>query len=444
MAGSGEVSVGDLPRPELPPGAQRDLVAALHALHHEAGWPSLRALAREAGCFAHRLLDGVLLPRLPYLGVLEPVVEAMGGDTEEFRRVWVAATGSAAPGQVAARITGRRSDLAVSRRHLESSNGLLLVVGEAGIGKSRLVETAESQAHEVLVAKGACLPLSAQVPLLPVTDALRHLFEADGGQRFKEALADCPLYVGPALCRLLPELDDLVPAPPVPDDGWWRQRLFSAVGALLSALATARPTAVLLEDLHWRTRPPSTWFGICSAASTVPTGGQLPAGRPGYRLRDRRLAGAGPAAPGGDHDRARAAHPGRERRAAGTPRRVRVSARDRPDSPAFGRTPVRRAARAVGGPCHADRTVGRPARPTTCRPLTGRVGDHRRPGHRGSTAEPAAELRTVCRPHAARADRRVARAGRPPPDEDRRARRPTAAPAPRRGCTPTPGRRRGE
>src|SRR4051794_15800994 len=212
-----EVSVGDLPRPELPPGAQRNLVDALHALHHEAGWPSLRALARKAGC-SHTTISTVLSsPKLPAWGILELVVEAMGGDVGGFHRLWLTASGPAAPADSAARIAGRVSELVVLRRHLESGSGLLLVAGEAGIGKTRLVEAAASQATDVFVASGACLPLSEQVPLLPITDALRDLFEADGGQGFKEALADCPLYVGAALRRLLPELEDRDPPPPVPD-----------------------------------------------------------------------------------------------------------------------------------------------------------------------------------------------------------------------------------
>src|SRR4051812_6510919 len=222
---SREVTVGGLPRPELPPGAQRDLIDALHALHHQAGWPSLRTLAREAGC-SHTTISTVFSsPRLPAWGMLELVVEAMGGDVGEFHRLWSAASGPCVPSQFAAPIAGRRPELVAVRRHLESGAGLLLVAGEAGIGKSRLVETAASQLRDVFVARGACLPLSAQVPLLPITDALRDLFDVDGGQQLKEALADCPVYVGPALRRLLPELEDLVPAAPAPDDEWWLQRL---------------------------------------------------------------------------------------------------------------------------------------------------------------------------------------------------------------------------
>ena len=76
--------MGGLARPQVPPGAQRALVDALHALHHEAGWPSLRWLAREAG-FSHTTVSTVFSsPRLPSWGVLELLVEAMDGDVGEF------------------------------------------------------------------------------------------------------------------------------------------------------------------------------------------------------------------------------------------------------------------------------------------------------------------------------------------------------------------------
>ena len=42
--------MGLLHQPELEPGPHRDLVDALHRLHDEAGRPSLRAIARRAGC----------------------------------------------------------------------------------------------------------------------------------------------------------------------------------------------------------------------------------------------------------------------------------------------------------------------------------------------------------------------------------------------------------
>jgi tetratricopeptide (TPR) repeat protein len=244
--------LGGLSRPEVPLGAQRDLVDALHALHHEAGWPSLRGLAREAGC-SHTTVSTVFSsPRLPSWGVLELVVEAMGGNVEEFHRLWLAASSPAERSTATApRIAGRRAELTALRRHLDTGTGLLLVTGEAGVGKTRLVDTAAGFAGGTFVARGACLPLSTQVTLLPVTDVLRSIYVVDQGQWIKEALGECPPYVPAPLRRLLPELDQPADAAPALDDDWWRQRLFSAVGTILGTLTTLRPLAVLVEDLHW-------------------------------------------------------------------------------------------------------------------------------------------------------------------------------------------------
>ena len=153
-----------LPRPDLAPGPHRDLVDALHDLHHEAGWPSLRTLAGAAGC-SHTTVSHVFSsPRLPAWGVVELLVEAMGGDPAYFQGLWLAAgtpedTTDTGPG-----IAGRKHELALVRAHLESGSGLLLVTGEAGIGKTKLVDTARDRS-EGFVARGAGLPLSVAGPV---------------------------------------------------------------------------------------------------------------------------------------------------------------------------------------------------------------------------------------------------------------------------------------
>ena len=244
--------MGALPVPDVPSGPPRDLVRALHELHHRAGWPSLRRLASHAGC-SHTTVSAVFSsPRLPSWGVLELVVEAMEGDTDTFRALWVAAgTSDEAPPSPAG-LAGRREELARVRRHLTGGAGLLLVSGEAGIGKTRLVTTAATlSADDVLCAAGSCLPLSAEVPLLPVADVLRSLHDVDGGRWLDQALALCPHYARSSLCRLLPELDSAADPAAGPDDAWSRQRLFAAIAAVLSTAASVRPLAVVLEDLHW-------------------------------------------------------------------------------------------------------------------------------------------------------------------------------------------------
>ncbi len=243
--------MGALPRPDLALGPARELNDALHALHHRCGWPSLRTLARQVGCSHTTISKTFSSPKLPAWGVLELLVEAMDGDTAVFHDLWLAATGAIHDTTPAPRIAGRRSELDAVRRHLETGAGVLLVVGEAGMGKTKLVETATALiAQEVFVATGSCLPLSTEAPLLPVVDLLRAVFEVDGGQWLEQALADCAAYVPAAVSRLLPELavptDNNAQA-----DAYASERLFAAIGATLKALTLHRPLCLVIEDLHW-------------------------------------------------------------------------------------------------------------------------------------------------------------------------------------------------
>src|SRR6266487_5874254 len=122
---------------------------------------------------------------------------------------------------VTARLAGRRRELRAAADALTGASGnvAMLVVGEAGIGKSRLVAAAAAQA-EVTVLLGWCLHLDG-LPFLPVIDVLQGLAKVDEGQLLDSALADCPAFVRGEIVRLLPELDDTAePRRSEPDDGW--------------------------------------------------------------------------------------------------------------------------------------------------------------------------------------------------------------------------------
>jgi hypothetical protein len=236
-----------LPRPDLPPGPHRDLVTELHDLHHRAGWPSLRTLARESGVSHTTVSKTFSQPALPSWGTLELLVEAMRGDPTRFHDLWLSAsapTDGARP--PATRIAGRHVELEAVRRHLETGTGLLLVTGEAGIGKTTLVQTA-AEHSDVVVARGSCLPLSTEIPLLPVADCLRSAYEADT-PGFVRVVDACPPFVAPALSSLVPELGATTGDPVRTDD---RVLLFSAIASVLKVMAADARTVLVVEDLHW-------------------------------------------------------------------------------------------------------------------------------------------------------------------------------------------------
>lgn len=241
--------MGALPRPDVPPGAQWDLVDALHRLHHLAGWPSLRTLAREVGCSHTTVSAAFSSARLPTWGLLELLVEAMGGDTAEFHKLWLAASSLAVPQSTTRlRIAGRTEEIATVHRHIQSGEGLLLVTGEAGIGKTTLLDAVAAATHS-FTATGHCLPLASEVPLMPFIDALSAIHDVDEGAWLQAALLDVPSFVPQYLARLLPQLGGDRVASHAGE--FTHYHLFASIETVLERLAQLRPLALLFEDFHW-------------------------------------------------------------------------------------------------------------------------------------------------------------------------------------------------
>ncbi|MGH3735614.1 MAG: tetratricopeptide repeat protein [Micromonosporaceae bacterium] len=101
-----EVQVGALPKADVPDGAVAVLFDRLHELHHVAGWPSLRYMAKEIGCSHTTVSAAFSEPRVPRWGLLELIVETLGGDTSEFHDLWLAASRSGSAGPDSARSAG--------------------------------------------------------------------------------------------------------------------------------------------------------------------------------------------------------------------------------------------------------------------------------------------------------------------------------------------------
>ncbi len=126
----------------------------------------------------------------------------------------------------------------------------MLLVGEAGIGKTRLatalVAWARAQGAQVMV--GHALEMGGRLPYQPLVEALRERLEAENAP--EDLLEDLWLA---ELARLLPELRVRYPDLPVPTENGLsaKGRLFEAVARLFDALARRAPLVLLLENLHW-------------------------------------------------------------------------------------------------------------------------------------------------------------------------------------------------
>ncbi|GAA4473786.1 helix-turn-helix transcriptional regulator [Phytohabitans houttuyneae] len=152
------------------------------------------------------------------------------------------------------RLVGREGELALIAAAVRQARRLVLVTGDVGIGKTRLVtEAARAVRSEgAVVVEAACLPLDVRLPLLPAIDMLRGLDKALGRQAFAEVLAALPPYSVDELARLVPEVVGRQAGPDaVPEGEWKRQRMFAAVEQVLARAARGRPVVVVVEDLHW-------------------------------------------------------------------------------------------------------------------------------------------------------------------------------------------------
>jgi predicted ATPase len=152
---------------------------------------------------------------------------------------------------------GRAEELArlheLLARAVDGTPLVALVGGEAGIGKTRLVEQLAAAAEEqgVRVLAGGCVPLGEEgLPLSPVTQALGGLADLDP--------AEFKVVAGPArqeLGRLVPALvwsADAAAGAEVRDAS--QGRLFELLLGVVGRLATTAPLLWVVEDLHWADR----------------------------------------------------------------------------------------------------------------------------------------------------------------------------------------------
>jgi DNA-binding CsgD family transcriptional regulator/tetratricopeptide (TPR) repeat protein len=136
------------------------------------------------------------------------------------------------------------------------SRHLMLISGEAGLGKSRLVAEATTYARQrgFRVLTGVSFPRDRACPFGPVVDVLRASLEPLPIDTTHAALRPFARELAPLLPGLVAPpagLDMLAPAPDIERD---RRQLFAALAHCLlgpGVVDGQQPTCLVLEDLHW-------------------------------------------------------------------------------------------------------------------------------------------------------------------------------------------------
>ena len=146
-------------------------------------------------------------------------------------------------------LVGRQGELerllgAYANARTDKHCGVVTVVGEAGIGKTRLArELVASVRDEARVLVGRCVSYGEGATYLPITEIVREAAKEHsfvGIRELVEAEEDAD-----AVAQRLAELTGIAESPAAPGEAFW------AVRRLLEAIARGGPVLVVLDDIHW-------------------------------------------------------------------------------------------------------------------------------------------------------------------------------------------------
>jgi DNA-binding CsgD family transcriptional regulator/tetratricopeptide (TPR) repeat protein len=153
-------------------------------------------------------------------------------------------------------LVARESELNVARDDLERAsrgNGrVTLIVGEAGVGKSRLLRAMieAARASGFLVLRGASFESDRTIPYAALLDLLRGFAGAGSAARFEHVFADAAAELASFFPELRAALPGVTPSAPV-DPEMDKRRLLHGMSQSVCKLADAQPLLLAFEDAHW-------------------------------------------------------------------------------------------------------------------------------------------------------------------------------------------------
>lgn len=189
---------------------------------------------------ARETLEGIL-------GALDPAQPGSGRDAQPD-----------APR--AAGFVGRADELTTLRAAMDRAaaarGALVMIVGEPGIGKTRLTQEASTYAElrgmQVLV--GRCSETEAAISYIPFIEAMRSYVTRRSPSELQSELGSGASEIA----KLVSEIRDVLPDIPrsgIVEPDQERYRLFESVASFLQNASVTKPIVLILEDLHWADRP---------------------------------------------------------------------------------------------------------------------------------------------------------------------------------------------
>jgi class 3 adenylate cyclase/tetratricopeptide (TPR) repeat protein len=209
---------------------------------------------------AERAIEADPQGPIPVRGLREPV------EVWELRRAAPSTSGLAAVAGLRAPILGRAAPLAtvetLRARAGEGHGQVVTLVGEPGVGKSRLILEVMRAAVEDgwRTLDGACVSYGTPTPYLPVRTLLVSYFQVedeDDARRIREKVAARLLALDTTLATAVSPI--LALGNVANEDAGWaalepserRQRIFRAVRELLLKESERAPLVLVVENLHW-------------------------------------------------------------------------------------------------------------------------------------------------------------------------------------------------
>jgi class 3 adenylate cyclase/tetratricopeptide (TPR) repeat protein len=212
-----------------------------------------------------RLVEGLVqvnaLGPVPVKGLAEPVeiFELLGASGTQRRVQAAAARGLT-------RFVGRQTEMATLIDALAQTGAghgqVVALVGEAGVGKSRLVYEL-THSHYIrgwLVLESASVSYGKATPYFPVIDLLKryaHVDEHDDARTIRAKVTGQVLTLDEALQDTIPALLSLLDALPEDspflqlDPSQRRQRTLTALKRVMLRESQVQPLLLVFEDLHW-------------------------------------------------------------------------------------------------------------------------------------------------------------------------------------------------